>query len=56
MCAIEGHPSLEGIEIGSYRGGVSGPLRMGGLSGNHFKVVVRKMVCRKRYEFLKEPQ
>ncbi|XP_068732862.1 pseudouridylate synthase PUS7L-like isoform X3 [Montipora capricornis] len=45
MCAIEGHPSLEGIEIGSYRRGVSGPLRMGGLSGNHFKVVIRNMQC-----------
>ncbi|KAK2566725.1 Pseudouridylate synthase PUS7L [Acropora cervicornis] len=49
MCAIEGHPSLKGIKIGSYRGRVSGPLRMGGLSGNHFKVVVRKVQCRKSH-------
>lgn len=45
MCAIEGHPSLEGIKCGSYRRGVGGPLRMGGLSGNHFQVVIRNMQC-----------
>ncbi|KAL9965388.1 hypothetical protein ACROYT_G029183 [Oculina patagonica] len=45
MCAIEDHPSLEGIECGSYRRGVSRPLRMGALSGNHFQVVIRNIQC-----------
>ena len=49
MCAIEGHPSLEGIECGSYRRGVSAPLRMGALSGNHFQVVIRNVQCGNRY-------
>ena len=41
MCAVQDHPSLEGIECGSYRRGVSGPLRMGALGGNHFRIVIR---------------
>ena len=45
MCAIQDHPSLEGIECGSYRRGVSRPLRMGALSGNHFQVVIRNIQC-----------
>ena len=43
MCAIQDHPSLEGIECGSYRRGVSRQLRMGALSGNHFQVVIRNI-------------
>ncbi|KAJ7333037.1 pseudouridine synthase [Desmophyllum pertusum] len=45
ICAIQDHPSLEGIECGSYRRGVSRPLRMGALSGNHFQVVIRNIQC-----------
>ena len=45
VCAIQDHSSLEGIECGSYRGGVSRPLRMGALSGNHFQVVIRNIKC-----------
>jgi len=48
MRAIEGHPSLEGIEFGTYRRGVRTPLRMGALSGNHFQVVIRNMECKER--------
>jgi len=45
MRAVQDHPSLEGIECGSYRRGVSRPLRMGALSGNHFQVVIRSIHC-----------
>jgi len=45
MCAIQDHPSLEGIECGSYRRGVSRQLRMGALSGNHFQVIIRNIQC-----------
>ena len=45
MCAVQDHPSLEGIESGSYKRGVSGPLRMGALGGNHFQIVIRDIQC-----------
>ncbi|PFX26657.1 Pseudouridylate synthase 7-like protein [Stylophora pistillata] len=43
ICAIQDHPSLEGIECGSYRRGLRRSLRMGALRGNHFQVVIRNI-------------
>ena len=43
MCAVQDHSSLEGIQCGSYREGLSRPLRMGALKGNHFQVAIRNI-------------
>lgn len=43
ICAVQDHPSLEGIQCGSFRKGLTRPLRMGALKGNHFQVVIRNI-------------